>query len=251
MSPDSFALPLLAQSRSFLRMLIEGAELPGAVIFVLSILALGIIVEQFRSMRRARMLPAAEIDAARALLESRRFKDCIFQLQHSRTMFAQVLLAGLRQARNGYESMSEMARETGDLWTSRLLRRTEYLHVLGHLGPLVGLLGTVLGMIRAFAKMQETRGSYRPEDLAGGISLALVNTFLGLSLAVLALGMFGVCRNRVEAMCDEVSTTVHELLEHVRPAAGGEIPAAPRPPRVEPAAVPRSGIISAPKPAAL
>ncbi|MFO0974695.1 MAG: MotA/TolQ/ExbB proton channel family protein [Phycisphaerae bacterium] len=162
-------------------------------------------------------------------------------------MFGQTLLAALKQGRHGFTAMSEIARDTSDLWTNRLMRRAEYLHVLGHLGPLMGLLGTVLGMIRAFGKMQETHGGYRPEDLAGGISLALVNTFLGLALAVLALGMFGVCRNRIEALTSEAAATVQGLLEHFRPASG-EMTIAPRTPRIDtttpvppppPAATPR------------
>ncbi|MFO0974696.1 MAG: hypothetical protein U1A27_14840 [Phycisphaerae bacterium] len=77
-------LMLAIANKSFLRLLVEGAEAPGAIIVLLSVVAVAILVEQFRTVRRATLAPPAEIDAARETLEGRRFKDCNLQLQHSR-----------------------------------------------------------------------------------------------------------------------------------------------------------------------
>lgn len=232
---------------SFFQILLRGAELPGLVIAVMSVAAVAIIVEQFRTVRRKTMLPDAEIDEARELIESRRFKECVARLQTSRTMFAQSLLAGLRQGKLGFAAMRQATEEAASAWNNRLQRRAEYLHILGNLGPLMGLLGTVLGMIRAFGKMQETHGTYKPEDLAGGISIALVNTFLGLALAVLALGFYGVCRNRIDSLSTQAAAKSIELIEHfqVISSTSGLTPI--KPPRVEPDAAPRSGVFVAPK----
>lgn len=231
-------------SSSFFSILIRGAELPGAIIILMSVAALAIVIEHFRTVRRSTTLPEAEVDAARELIESRRYKECVAALQSSPSMFANVLLAALRQGRHGYAAMHEAAEESAGVWTNRLQRRAEYLHILGNLGPLMGLLGTVLGMIRAFGKMQEMHGNYKPEDLAGGIGLALVNTFLGLVLAVLALGFFGVCRNRIDALTTQTTATVIELLESFRPTAIAPGVTPLKPPRVEPDAAPKSGIIN-------
>ncbi len=231
-------------SSSFFSILIRGAELPGAIIILMSVAALAIVFEHFRTVRRSTVLPEAELDAARELIESRRYKECVAALQSSPSMFANVLLAALRQGRHGYAAMHEAAEETAGVWTNRLQRRAEYLHILGNLGPLMGLLGTVLGMIRAFGKMQEMHGNYKPEDLAGGIGLALVNTFLGLMLAVLALGFFGICRNRIDALTTQTSAVVIELLESFRPTAIAPGVTPLKPPRVEPDAAPKSGIIT-------
>lgn len=231
-------------SPSFFSILIRGAELPGAIIVLMSVAAVAIVIEHFRTVRLSTTLPESEVDAARELIESRRYKECVAALQSSPSMFANVLLAALRQGRHGYSAMHEAAEETAGVWTNRLQRRAEYLHILGNLGPLMGLLGTVLGMIRAFSKMQEMHGNYKPEDLAGGIGLALVNTFLGLMLAVLALGFFGVCRNRIDALSTQTSAAVIELLESFRPTAIAPGVTPLKPPRVEPDAVPKSGVIT-------
>ncbi len=208
-----------AQSEmSILEVLREGAEGPGYVIMLLSLAAVTIIVEHFWTIRRLTIVPEAEVEAAREMIENRRFKECIDYIKDRRSMFADVLTAGLRHGRHGFEAMQEAAEERTGAWTSRLFRKVEYLNIIGNLGPLLGLLGTVLGMIEAFAEMKASHGAYKPEDLAGGISLALVNTFLGLAVAIVALGFFGVCRNRVDALTISAHAGVVDLLEYFRPA---------------------------------
>jgi len=232
-----------AETESFLKLLYRGAEAPGTLIVIMSIVAVTLVVEHYITIRPSTMAPAAEIEHARAMIEGRRFKECIDQLKTSRTMFAHLMTAALQHGRHGFEAMHEAVEDTAGAWASRLFRKVEYLNILGNLGPLMGLLGTVLGMIRAFSAMQATHGAYKTEDLAGGISLALVNTFLGLVLAVVALGFFGVCRNRVDRWTVEARAAAMELLEYLRPGAAVSPPtpappsSAPRVPRAESAGV--------------
>ncbi|MBN2559432.1 MAG: MotA/TolQ/ExbB proton channel family protein [Phycisphaerae bacterium] len=211
---------------SFLDVLYEGAEWPGVFIGFMSLASVTIIIEHFWTIRRATMIPESEIEIARELIENRKFKECIDYIRGRESMFADVLTAGLRHGRHGFEAMQEAAEERASAWSSRLFRKVEYLNIIGNLGPLMGLLGTVLGMIRAFSAMQATHGAYKPEDLAGGIGLALVNTFLGLAVAIVSLGFFGVCRNRVDALTVSAHAGVVDLMEYFRPAtlnATGEV----------------------------
>lgn len=210
-----------AGSRTLLNVIVHGAEWTGLIIALMSLAMVTIIVEQFVSVRQKSIAPEGPIEQMRQMIEARKFKECIEQLKTQRSMFADVLEVGLRHGRHGFEAMRECADERAGVWTSRLFRRVEYLNVIGNLAPLLGLLGTVLGMIKAFGAMQDTHGAYRPEDLAGGISLALVNTFLGLSVAIVALGFFGICRNRVDALTVSAHAAVLDLLEYFRPATVG------------------------------
>jgi biopolymer transport protein ExbB len=207
--------------RSLLEVIREGAEWPGVIILAMSLAAVTLIAEHFWSIRRSTMVVDAEVEATRSLIESRKFRECIDHLKGSRTMFADVLSAGLRHGRHGFDAMHGAAEERADAWSSRLFRKVEYLNVIGNLAPLMGLLGTVLGMIEAFGQMQATHGAYKPDDLAGGISLALVNTFLGLAVAIVALGSFGICRNRVDAMTVAAHAAALDMLEYFRPLAVG------------------------------
>ncbi len=219
---------------SFLRVLIDGAEWPGIFIGLMSLAAVTIIVEHFWTIRRVTMAPEDEIETAREMIENRKFKECIDYIQERRSMFADVLTVGLRHGRHGFEAMHEAVEERAGAWSSRLFRKVEYLNIIGNLGPLMGLLGTVLGMIEAFAVMKAMHGAYKPEDLAGGISMALVNTFLGLGVAIVSLGFFGICRNRVDALTVAAHAGVVDLLEYFRPALVGPAPTAQPGPRPEP-----------------
>jgi biopolymer transport protein ExbB len=210
-----------AAGKSLLEIIREGAEWPGIVIVILSLSSVTIIVEHFWTIRQSTMLPSSQIDATRQLIEARQFKECIDSIRTSRTMFADVLTVGLRHGRNGFEAMHEASQERAAAWASRLFRRVEYLNIIGNLAPLMGLLGTVLGMIRAFGAMQAAHGVYKPENLAGGISLALVNTFLGLAVAIISLGFFGICRSRVDAFTTAAQAAAIDLLENFRPITVG------------------------------
>jgi len=108
------------------------------------------------------------------------------------------------------------------------------LNIIGNLGPLLGLLGTVLGMITAFSDMQAAGGNADPSVLAGGISIALAHTFMGLFLAVPSLAAFGVLRTIVDRLTIKASLVSEELLLMIKPADSGKAGAAPRVPAAPP-----------------
>ena len=216
--------------QSFLQILRHGAEWTGLIIVIMSVAAVSIIIEHFWTIRKKTMVPDEQVEKLRQMIESRKFKECIDELKDTKTMFGDVLLVGLRHGRHGFEAMRESADERAGAWSSRLFRKVEYLNIIGNLGPLLGLLGTVLGMIKAFSEMQAMHGAYKPENLAGGISLALVNTFLGLSVAIVSLFFFGICRNRVDALTVASHAAVMDLLEYFRPATVGIGTETPSPP---------------------
>src|SRR5208282_5927786 len=107
-------------------------------------------------------------------------------------------------------------------------RKIEYLNIIGNLGPLLGLLGTVLGMIDAFNEMQAQGGQANPASLAGGISKALCHTMLGLMLAVPCLAAFGVLRTMVDRLTVRGALVAEDLLLMIKPAEARQTP--PRPP---------------------
>ena len=111
--------------------------------------------------------------------------------------------------------------------TAERFRSIEYLNIIGNLGPLLGLTGTVLGMIEAFNSMQNSGGNASPGDLAGGISRALAHTFLGLFLAVPCLACFGILRTIVDKLTVRGALIAEELLLMVKPQEAKPAPAAP------------------------
>ncbi|MBU0639630.1 MAG: MotA/TolQ/ExbB proton channel family protein [Planctomycetes bacterium] len=207
-----------AQTQSLLDIFITGIEWPAYFILLGSVVAISLIIEHFLTVRRSNVAPDDQISKARDLIENRRFRDCLEHLQKSSTYFARVMTAALQHARHGFEAMHEAALEKSGEVSGRMFRKVEYLNILGNLGPLLGLLGTVWGMIIAFGELGQGGGEADAGGLARGISLALVNTLLGLALAIVGIGFFGFCRNRVDSLTVYATVESLNLLEYFRPA---------------------------------
>ncbi|RMF85373.1 MAG: MotA/TolQ/ExbB proton channel family protein [Planctomycetota bacterium] len=214
----------------------KGLDWPAYIIVAGSLLTIALIIEHFLAVRAETIAPAAQVKRCRQLIERRKFRECQDVVRKSSTFFARCMAAALRHARHGHAAMHAAATEKSAELSGQMFRKVEYLNILGNLGPLMGLLGTVYGMIIAFSDLGAGGGEASADagELARGIALALVNTLLGLMLAIIGLGFFGWCRNRVDALTIRATVQVLDLLEYFRPAQA-ESAAAP-PPRVAPPA---------------
>jgi biopolymer transport protein ExbB len=233
--------PAPTEQQSLLRIIREGIEVPTYFILIGSVVAIALIVEHFLAVRAATIAPLSQLQRARQQIEARDFRACFDGLRASRTFFARVMTTALQHTRHGFEAMHEAALDKSGELSGRMFRKAEYLNIIGNLGPLLGLLGTVWGMIEAFGSLGAAGGQAGAGDLAGGISKALVNTLLGLALAIVAIGFFGVCRNRIESLTVAGTVAALDLLEYFRPVPATSprpVPAAPPPP-AKPATAPR------------
>jgi biopolymer transport protein ExbB len=214
--------------QTMLKIVQQGIEVPTYFILAGSLVAISLVIEHFLTVRRAGISPADQVKRAKQQIELRNFRECLDGVRKSRTFFAQVMTAALQHGRHGFEAMHETALEKSEELSGRMFRKAEYLNIIGNLGPLLGLLGTVWGMIRAFASLGAGGGQAGAGELASGISMALVNTLLGLGLAIVGIGFFGLCRNRIESLTVAATVEALDLLEYFRPApAGGARAAAP------------------------
>ncbi|MGE3182106.1 MAG: MotA/TolQ/ExbB proton channel family protein [Phycisphaerae bacterium] len=205
------------QKQSLLNIFFQGIEVPTFFIFIGSFVAIFLIVEHFISVRQATIAPPDQVKRVRRLIEQRNLRECVESLQKSATYFARTMGAALQHAPHGFDAMHEAAVEKAGELSGRLYRKVEYLNILGNLGPLLGLLGTVWGMIEAFGALGGSGSS--ADELGNGISKALVNTALGLVLAIIGLAFYGVCRNRIGTLTDASTVETLNLLEYFRPSA--------------------------------
>ena len=245
------AAPALGQEaegeggQSLLDIFIIGIEWPAYFILVGSVVAITLVIEHFLTIRRCNISPIEQIKQAKTQIENRNFRECMEAMKKSHTFFATIMAAALNNARHGFDAMHAAAVEKSGEVSGRMFRKAEYLNILGNLGPLMGLLGTVYGMIKAFGALGAAGGAAGSGagGLAQGISEALVNTLLGLSLAVVGLGFFGVCRNRIDSMTVHATVEALELLEYVRPSPtrSSEGRRAAKPEGAHPAAKPSAG----------
>lgn len=214
-----------AARRSMWQMVGDGIEWPAWLILAGSLVTIALIVEHFIVVRQVTIAPAEQVRKAKHLIERRNFRDCLDRMRKSSTFFSRVMTASLQHARHGFDAMHDAALEKSGELSGQMFRKVEYMNIIGNLGPLLGLLGTVYGMIIAFNALGEGGGvaGTGAGGLATGISLALVNTLLGLALAIVGLGFFGLCRNRVDSLTVQATVQVLDLLEYFRP-----VPAVPQ-----------------------
>lgn len=233
------ATPPPAESHSMWQVVAQGIEWPAWFILAGSLVTIALIVEHFIAVRLVTIAPSEQVKRARQLIERRNFRDCLERMRKSSTFFARVMTSSLQHARHGFDAMHEAALEKSGELSGQMFRKVEYMNIIGNLGPLMGLLGTVYGMIIAFNALGQGGGVAGTDagGLATGISLALVNTLLGLGLAIIGLGFFGLCRNRVDSLTVQATVQVLDLLEYFRPVpTGSQSPDLQRPHRPSAAA---------------
>jgi biopolymer transport protein ExbB len=127
--------------------------------------------------------------------------------------------AGLVEAANGYEAMESAMSDAATERASRLYHKIEYLNLVGNVTPMIGLTGTIWGMMTAFSQIEAMGGKANPSDLAGGILIALVSTFSGLMAAIPALVAYGIFKGKIEQLAMESGLVAEELLANFKPSA--------------------------------
>lgn len=183
----------------------------------LSIWGLTLIIQGFLVNRPSVIMPARTVETIREMIAQRRFKELIDFTETDPSFISRALNPALKRAPS-FASMKEAMETAIGEQTADQFRKIEYLNIIGNLGPLLGLLGTVIGMIDAFLALNASGGNASPANLAFGISKALVHTMLGLLLAVPCLAAFGFLRTMVDKYTVRASLIAEELLLMIRPA---------------------------------
>ena len=186
-------------------------------IAILSVIGVTLIVQGIIKNRKSVFMPEETTEQIREMISQRKFKELIEFTENDPSFISKALNPALKRAPS-FSSMKEAMETAIGEQTAEQFRKIEYLNIIGNLGPLLGLLGTVLGMIEAFYAMQQAGGNANPAELAGGISTALCHTFLGLFLAVPCLAAFGILRTMVDRLTVQGSLTAEELLLMIKPA---------------------------------
>ncbi len=189
------------------------------LIYMCSIASVALIIEHAIVIRRSVIVPELSVAQIKTMFDERRFREALEYCQNDPSFVSGVIHAGLIEAANGYEAMESAMQDAAGERTARLYRKIEWLNLLGNIAPMLGLFGTVWGMMVAFGEIEGKGGRANPADLAGGIMIALVSTFCGLLTAMPALSAYGIFRSRVEQMSMEAALVSEELLANFKPSA--------------------------------
>jgi biopolymer transport protein ExbB len=213
----AFALQDAAQPESLsIWDLIVMSGFIGWVICVLSVVALAMIIENFISLKRDRLAPPELIDEVQALFEEGQFQEAMELCESEKTVFTRICAAGISKIGH-WELMQKTLQEMTDEESIKLHQKIGWIATLAGVAPMLGLLGTVQGMIVAFQTIATTANP-SPAELATGIYVALLTTLEGLIVAIPCIAAFAYIRNNLIRSMIEVSAIVGDLFERFRPA---------------------------------
>jgi len=207
----------VSQSTSVFSLIMANRDPVFFTIIGLSIWGMTLIIQGFLVNRPSVIMPPRTIETIREMIAQRRFKELIDFTETDPSFVSRALNPALKRAPS-FNSMKEAMETAVGEQTADQFRKIEYLNIIGNLGPLLGLLGTVIGMIDAFLALNASGGNASPATLAFGISKALVHTMMGLLLAVPCLAAFGILRTLVDKYTVRASLIAEELLLMIKPA---------------------------------
>lgn len=190
----------------------QGGILMWPIMFC-SCVALAIVIDRFRFLRRATIDTREFMDTMRQILRQNRTQEAIQICDETDAPVARIMKAGILKSNRPKEEIREAIVDAGNLEMPHLERHLSALATCANIAPLLGLLGTVSGMIKAFAQIQNKRGQVNPSDLAEGIGNALVTTAAGLAVAIPILVVYNWLVTRVDNMVVEMEISSAELVE--------------------------------------
>jgi biopolymer transport protein ExbB len=205
----------------------------------LSFTLVALFVMNLLTARRENVVPTRLITEFEQQVAEGRFREAYDLSRTDESFLGRVLSSGLAKlSAAGYPQAVEAMQEVGEEESMKLEHRLSYMALIGTISPMIGLFGTVHGMILSFQVIAASTQSPRPAELARGISTALFTTLVGLFIAIPAIAAYNILRNRVARLVLDVGIVSENLIGRVqaaaakRPAAAkpaGPAPAAPQP----------------------
>lgn len=221
---------------NMLQWIIETSGWIGAVLLALSIYFVATVVRMFLELRSTVTLPLEVVEECENLLKTRDVQGVYKVVKQDDSFFSNVLSAGMTELQHGLNEAREAIDRVGDAQVVEMEKKISMLAVIGTLGPMIGLLGTLKGMISAFSVIAMSDVQMKASEVAGAISEALVLTFEGVALSVPAIYFFALFRNRISSLSTEALLFADEFIRRVnavmraKPSAPGGAAAAPAAP---------------------
>lgn len=215
---DGGAAPA-GQQKNALIWLFESLGILYIVVFLgLSFIFVALVIMNMLTARRESMCPVHLIQGFEACLNEQKYQEAYEMAKADESVLGNVLSAGLAKLSSGYDHAVEAMQEVGEEENMKLEHRLSYINLIAQIAPMVGLFGTVHGMIDSFYVIANGGGTPDPNKLADGIAKALVTTLIGLLIAMPAMAVFRVMFNRVQRMTLEIGITSEGLMSRFQTA---------------------------------
>jgi biopolymer transport protein ExbB len=212
--------PATPEKRSYLAWMVEASGWYGAVLLLLSFIMIAVVMMNVLQVRRDVLMPPEFIESFEQKITNKDYQGAYEVAKTDDSFIARVLTNGLVRLNRGFGEEENMTLE----------HRLSYVALIGAVAPMIGLMGTVHGMIDSFQTIAESPTSPKPSDLAEGISTALFTTLEGLVVAIPAMVGYGILRNRLAKLVLEVGIISEGLMSKLpmvgrKPTGGATAPA--------------------------
>lgn len=182
-----------------------------------SVAGFALIVDSFITVREKKIVPVSLVNKAKEAMEQGDVMKALKCCEEEPGPLANILAAGFSNVQEGFEAVQEGIGTAADLESEKLMQRVTYLNVVANLAPMLGLLGTVQGMIFAFANLATTQaGAAQQQMLAVNIAQALYTTAGGLIAAVPAVGFYYFFRNKATTIILGMEALTTDLVKSLR-----------------------------------
>jgi len=181
-----------------------------------SVLAATVAVERSLSLRRGRVLPREIVNVIESVEAGKDLSVAIAICERNPGVFSSITRAGLERAGEPWQSIRDAIMDAGRQETPRIEKHLVWLETVAAVAPLLGLLGTVLGMIKVFSSIS-AQGLGDPQVLSEGISEAMITTAVGLAIGIPTLVAYNYLAARSESLISEIETLASRLIVRLRP----------------------------------
>jgi len=187
----------------------------GPTFLILSIAFVTLTIMNWLAISRNAIAPPEMVEQFQAKLESKEYQEAYELAKESDSLFGKIFAVGLVKMSDNFDAAKQAMDDTAEEEVMRLEHRVGYIGTIASIAPMIGLLGTVYGMIIAFSVIARG-GPPQASELADGIALALVTTQIGLMIAIPALILFEVFKNRLTRLLLELNIQMENSLKQFR-----------------------------------
>ncbi len=199
----------------FEQFVVAGGAIVWFILLPMSFVMVYLAVEYSITIRRKKLLPDDISSQLVEIVRKSDYKQLTVEISDKDDLVSTAVAKAVNQGRGDWFRMRSLLAESLQDQAMELVRKIEWIDLIGNVSPMVGLYGTVYGMIKLFKAIVMAGGQPQPAQLADGISVALVTTFWGLSIAIPALTVCGVFRNRIETLVGDAVLEAENVMSEI------------------------------------
>ena len=188
------------------------------MIFATSAATLGLIIDASLTIKASKIMPPELVNQVRTSLDEGDLGSALQACESTPGPLANILSAGFNNVSEGYDVVMDSVSTAAEIESEKLMQRVNYLNLCGAIAPMLGLMGTVTGMVDAFAGLATATGSEKATMLALSISQALYTTAFGLLISVPAILAFTFVRNHASRLILDMESLTYDLIKVLRGA---------------------------------